>query len=236
MSSWASAQGAGPPTLPLCGLGYSQARLPGTCANLCHPGGMGDEEDTEPDDFMNLFHPGCTARLCGIIIVGVGGPRSLFLFAGKTLSFLPSPFSPYFFSLAPTSQGSGSDTHPDAFPQRRQARAQWPTRTPWGVHQGRAALVRTCLGRREEAFRRQMQYFLQHQMAPAGPGLKLQTPLVTKPSPSGHDKPSQRSVRSPTKAANGTIQGAQPETWGSKVASSGSVHLWNISFDTMEER
>ena len=91
MSSWASAQGAGPPTLPLCGLGYSQARLPGTCANLCHPGGMGDEEDTGPDDFMNLFHPGCTALLCGIIIVGVGGPQSLFLFEGKTLSCMASP-------------------------------------------------------------------------------------------------------------------------------------------------
>lgn len=134
MSSWASAQGAGPPTLPLCGLGYSQARLPGTRANLCHPGGMEDEEDIEPDDFMNLCHPGCTALLCGIVIMGVGGPRSLFLFEGETLSCMSSP-SPFFplFSLTPTSQGSDSDTHPDAFPQRRQARGQWPTRTPWGL-------------------------------------------------------------------------------------------------------
>ena len=104
------------------------------------------------------------------------------------------------------------------------------------LHQGRAALMRTCLGRKEEAFRWQMQYFLQHQMAPAGTGPKFQTPLVTKPSPSGHDKPSQCSVRSPTKAADETVQGAQPEMWGSKVGSSGSVHPWNISLDTMEER
>ena len=82
------------------------------------------------------------------------------------------------------------------------------------LHQGRAALMRTCLSRKEEAFRWQMQYFLLHQMAPAGTGPKLKTQLVTKPSPSGHDKPSQCSVRSPTKTADETIQGAQPETWG----------------------
>lgn len=69
-----------------------------------------------------------------------------------------------------------------------------------------------------------MRYLPQHQMAPAGTGPKLQTPL--RPAPT-RLRPRQTlpTLRELTdRAANDTIQGAPPEGLGPKEESPGSKH------------
>lgn len=134
------------------------------------------------------------------------GTRSLFLFAGKTLSFLPS-FLPYFFSLAPTSQGSGSDTH-RCFSPEKTGKGPVAHKDTLGCASGESSPGEDMSWQKRGGIQAADAVLPSASEVTAGPGLKLRH-LVTKPSPSGHDKPSQRSVRSPTKAANGTIQGAQ---------------------------